>query len=201
MNTNTNNNNDDGGWTTVTRKKRKSKNDLPKYNDMTFDKTKVKLWYDTTTWQHKVLSNLYNYEDGKTVLDKFNLNEFGEKYIHVKSNYDKNYFCKKLMRVISEDKWKEEFILVKEQEEQQEEQQEQQEQQQQEQQQEQQEQQQEQQEQQEQQQEQQEQQEEQQEQQEEQQQVQEDHQCQTTNETNPKLYKEGVSYASMLCKN
>ena len=29
-----------------------------------------------------------------------------------KSNYDKNYFCKKLMRVVTEDKWKVEQSLV-----------------------------------------------------------------------------------------
>ena len=122
-------NNNEGEWITVTsKKKKKNKGDtylLP------FDKTKVKLWYDTSTWQHKVLTNSYIYNDGSTVLDKFNLTDMHDRYIITQSNYDKNYFCKKLMRVISEYKWKDEESLVTEKEEQQQEQQQQEQQQQQ----------------------------------------------------------------------
>ena len=101
-------NNNEGEWITVTNKKnRKNKN-----KNSTFDKTKVKLWYTTSSWQHKVLNNSYKYEDGSTVLDKFNLAELHDRYLLAKSNYDKNYFCKKLMRVVTEDKWKVEQSLV-----------------------------------------------------------------------------------------
>ena len=103
-------NNNEGEWITVTNKKnRRNKN---KNNNSTFDKTKVKLWYTTSSWQHKVLNNSYKYEDGSTVLDKFNLAELHDRYLLAKSNYDKNYFCKKLMRVVTEDKWKVEQSLV-----------------------------------------------------------------------------------------
>ena len=105
--------NNEGEWITVTSKKsRRNKNNNNKRKP--FDKTKVKLWYDTNSWQHKVLTNSFTYEDGKTVLDKFSLAEMHDKYILTKSNYDKNYFCKKLMRVISEDKWNQEKELVTE---------------------------------------------------------------------------------------
>jgi hypothetical protein len=101
-------NNNEGEWITVTNKKnRRNKN-----KNSTFDKTKVKLWYTTSSWQHKVLNNSYKYEDGSTVLDKFNLAELHDRYLLAKSNYDKNYFCKKLMRVVTEDKWKIEQSLV-----------------------------------------------------------------------------------------
>ena len=101
-------NNNEGEWITVTSKKnRRNKN-----KNSTFDKTKVKLWYNTSSWQHKVLNKSYKYEDGTTVLDKFNLAELHDRYLLAKSNYDKNYFCKKLMRVVTEDKWKVEQSLV-----------------------------------------------------------------------------------------
>ena len=103
-------NNNEGEWITVTSKKKRNN----KNKRTPFDKTKVKLWYDTSTWQHKVLTNSYKYNDGSTVLDKFNLAEMHERYLKTQSNYDKNYFCKKLMKVISEHKWKEEEPLVTE---------------------------------------------------------------------------------------
>jgi len=102
-------NNNEGEWITVTSKKRKNKN---VDDTFTFDKTKVKLWYDTSTWQHKVLINSYKYKDGTTVLEKFNLSDMHDNYAKTQSNYDKNYFCKKLMRVISEYKWLQEESLV-----------------------------------------------------------------------------------------
>lgn len=102
-------NNNEGEWITVTSKKRRNKKSN---KNNTFDKTKVNLWYNTSSWQHKVLSNSYEYEDGTTVLDKFNLAELHDRYLLTKSNYDKNYFCKKLMRVVTEDKWKVEQLLV-----------------------------------------------------------------------------------------
>jgi len=102
-------NNNEGEWITVTSKKRRNKKSN---KNNTFDKTKVNLWYNTSSWQHKVLSNSYKYEDGTTVLDKFNLAELHDRYLLTKSNYDKNYFCKKLMRVVTEDKWKVEQLLV-----------------------------------------------------------------------------------------
>ena len=103
-------NNNEGEWITVTNKKNRRNKNNNKNN--TFDKTKVKLWYTTSSWQHKVLNNSYKYEDGSTVLDKFNLAELHDRYLLAKSNYDKNYFCKKLMRVVTEDKWKVEQSLV-----------------------------------------------------------------------------------------
>ena len=102
-------NNNEGGWITVTNKKKNKRNND---KNRTFDKTKVKLWYNTSSWQHKVLINSYKYEDGTTVLDKFNLAELHDRYLLAKSNYDKNYFCKKLMRVVTEDKWKSEKSLL-----------------------------------------------------------------------------------------
>lgn len=102
-------NNNEGEWITVTSKKRRNKKSN---KNNTFDKTKVNLWYNTSSWQHKVLSNSYEYEDGTTVLDKFNLAELHDRYLLTKSNYDKNYFCKKLMKVVTEDKWKVEQLLV-----------------------------------------------------------------------------------------
>lgn len=107
----------EGEWITVTSK-RKSKNKqnsssnddntrTPQDRSKTFDKSKVKLWYNDTTWQHKVLMNLYKHDDNSCVLDKLDLSNLHDKYLKAETNYDKNYLCKKMMRVLTEEKWQE----------------------------------------------------------------------------------------------
>ena len=78
-----------------------------------FDKTKVKLWYDTSSWQHNVLINNYEYEDGTNVLSKFNLSNLFDEYNKTETNYDKNSVVRKLTKVINDEKWKEEQVNVK----------------------------------------------------------------------------------------
>ena len=119
-------NDGEGEWITVTnkrksKKKQNSSNDndnvnigRPKDRTKTFDKSKVKLWYNDTTWQHKVLMNLYKHDDNSYVLDNLDLSNFHDKYLKAETNYDKNYLCKKMMRVLTEEKWKEVQTQVQE---------------------------------------------------------------------------------------
>lgn len=117
-------NTDEEGWTTVSYKKKSTKNNSkgtfdskrkPKSKRMNkdFDKTKVKLWYDNNSWQHNVLTNNYEYEDGTNVLSKFNISNLFDEYNKAESNYDKNNVVRKLTKVINDDKWKEEQINVR----------------------------------------------------------------------------------------
>ena len=111
---------DEEGWTTISYKKNSNKKPSsnskqqfdskrkPKRMNKDFDKTKVKLWYDTRSWQHNVLINNYKYEDGSNVLSKFNLSELYDEYSKAVTNYDKNSVIRKLTKVLNDDKWKEE---------------------------------------------------------------------------------------------
>ena len=110
-------NTDEDGWTKVsyknklTKKKFKStfdSNKKTKNINKDFDKTKVKLWYDSSSWQHNILINNYEYEDGTTVLSKLNISNLYDEYSKAESNYDKNNIIRKLTKVINDEKWKEE---------------------------------------------------------------------------------------------
>ena len=112
-------NTDEKGWTTVSYKKRSNntkKEDNKKLKNKRinkeFDKTKVKLWYDKDSWQHNVLINNYIYEDNTDVSSKFDLSELVEEYSKAKSNYDKNGVIRKLTKVVNDEKWNTESLLV-----------------------------------------------------------------------------------------
>ena len=98
---------DNEGWNYVCSKKEidkekiRNKKNLQKIRD-------TKLWYNEYSWQHKVLTNAYKYEDGRTVLNKFNLEHLNEKYINANNNFEKNNIFKNLMKVVTKDIWSEE---------------------------------------------------------------------------------------------
>tara|TARA_B100000902_G_scaffold399457_1_gene470389 strand:- start:1838 stop:2383 length:546 start_codon:yes stop_codon:yes gene_type:complete len=108
-------------WTTVSYKKKTTKyNSKGTFNskkskkiNKDFDKTKVKLWYDNSSWQHNVLTNNYEYEDGTNVLSKFNISNLFDEYNKAESNYDKNNIVRNLTKVINDEKWKEEQMNVR----------------------------------------------------------------------------------------
>jgi hypothetical protein len=73
--------------------------DIVKKNDK-------KLSYDETTWQYKMINNLYIFkDDGKSVLDIFNIMYLHYKYNKAKNNYYKNVCLKKLTNIITETTW------------------------------------------------------------------------------------------------
>lgn len=100
---------EDGEWNYVRSKKEidkekiRNKKNIQKVRD-------TRLWYNNFSWQHKVLTNAYKYDDGRTVLNKFNLDNLNEEYINANSNFEKNNIFKKLMSVVTRDIWNEEKI-------------------------------------------------------------------------------------------
>lgn len=79
---------DNEGWSEVTRK-----NDGP-------------LKYDETTWQYKMINDLYIFkDDGTSVLDIFNLSNLNRKYNKARNNYYKNKYVKRMMKTISQAGW------------------------------------------------------------------------------------------------
>ena len=79
---------DDSGWLDVTRK-----NDGP-------------LKYDETTWQYKMINDLYIFkDDGTSVLDIFNLSNLNRKYNKAKNNYYRNKYVERMMKTISQAGW------------------------------------------------------------------------------------------------
>ena len=62
---------DEEGWT-VTPKKGKSNSNSNNYiKKNNFIRKDTKLWYNEDSWQHKVLTHQFKYDDGKTVSQKF----------------------------------------------------------------------------------------------------------------------------------
>lgn len=79
---------DNEGWSEVTRK-----------ND-------CQLKYDETTWQYKMINDLYIFkDDGTSVLDIFNLSNLNRKYNKAKNNYYRNKYVKRMMKTISNAGW------------------------------------------------------------------------------------------------
>jgi len=79
---------DDDGWLDVTRK-----NDGP-------------LKYDETTWQYKMINDLYIFkDDGTSVLDIFNLSNLNRKYNKARNNYYRNKYVERMMKTISQAGW------------------------------------------------------------------------------------------------
>ena len=89
------------GWTKVVYKK-KSKD---KKKQKKIIKLKTQLWYDETTWQHKVLINKLKFKDGKRLVQHYELEELCQKFSNCETNYKKNGIFKKLLKVISKDEW------------------------------------------------------------------------------------------------
>ncbi len=98
------------GWT-VTPKKGKS---YVKNTKTKFIRKDSNLWYDEDSWQHKILTNQLKYEDGKTVSEKFGLENICKRYSDSKNNFHKNRNFKDLMKVITREVWNEEKINFEE---------------------------------------------------------------------------------------
>lgn len=101
---------DDEGWT-VTPKKGRSN---IKSDKIKFVRKDTNLWYDENSWQHKVLTNQLKYEDGKTVSEKFNLENICKRYLDSKNNFHKNKNFKDLMKIITHEIWKKEKMNFEE---------------------------------------------------------------------------------------
>ena len=107
---------DEGEWKTYNSKKKSDNSKKPR--DIAPKKI-VKCWYDNNSWQHKILTDQFIYDNGESVLKKFNIIDLKSKYETSKNNYEKNNCFKDLMKVINEQTWKKEkvnFEKVKEEE-------------------------------------------------------------------------------------
>ena len=69
------------------------------------ERKNAKLWYDETSWQHKVLTNKLQLNDGTSLDEKYEIKELMGLYENAKNNYRKNGVCYKLMKVISKEEW------------------------------------------------------------------------------------------------
>lgn len=105
----------EGEWKTFSSKK-KSYDNKKKPRNIAPKKKIVKCWYDNNSWQHNVLTDQFIYEDGTTVLNKYNISELKLKYENSKSNYEKNNCFKELMKVINEQTWKTEKLTFEKEE-------------------------------------------------------------------------------------
>lgn len=107
---------DTGDWVKVVNKryrnlnKKKSsdkkQNLIQKLKDKRKEERKnIKPWYDEKSWQHKLLKNSYLFEDGTSVLEKYNLIKLGELYKKASDNYKVNGIFNRLMKVVTKEEW------------------------------------------------------------------------------------------------
>ena len=108
-----------GEWITVVnksrlkREKRKKKNEkmskmenLKNLRAMKIEERKnVNLWYDSNSWEYKVLTNKYKFNDGSSVVEKYNLEELVQMYSKAKSNYKKNGITRKMLGILTKSEW------------------------------------------------------------------------------------------------
>lgn len=69
------------------------------------ERKSIKAWYDENSWQHKVLNNTYIFEDGSSILEKYDLLKLAELYKTASDNYKKNGIFNRLMKVITKEEW------------------------------------------------------------------------------------------------
>jgi hypothetical protein len=66
----------------------------------------VDLIYPRGTWQYKVITNRYIFEDdGQLVLDVFEIKKLFYKFKKAKNNYIRNKLFRRLLRVITDEAW------------------------------------------------------------------------------------------------
>ena len=66
----------------------------------------VNLIYPRGTWQYKVITNRYIFEDdGQLVLDVFEIKKLFYKFKKTKNNYIRNKLFRRLQRVITDEAW------------------------------------------------------------------------------------------------
>lgn len=66
----------------------------------------VDLIYPRETWQYKVITNRYIFEDdGQLVLDVFEIKKLFYKFKKAKNNYIRNKLFRRLKRVITDEAW------------------------------------------------------------------------------------------------
>ena len=99
-------------WKVTPKKGKSNSNNFIKKNN--FIRKDTKLWYDEDSWQHKVLTHQFKYDNGKTVSQKFELEEICERYSQSKNNFHKNRNFKDMMKVLTEAIWNEEKLNFKE---------------------------------------------------------------------------------------
>jgi len=71
------------------------------------ERKNAECWYDTNSWQHKILSEQLSFKDGDSISDKYNLSELIESYKNAKNNYRRNGIFSKLMRIITKEELEE----------------------------------------------------------------------------------------------
>ena len=110
---------DTGEWITVVNKKklRREKkraeneklskiNELKKLRNKKIEERKnALLWYDSNSWQNKVLTNKYKFKDGTSVVEKYKLEELVQMYSEAKNNYRKNGVCGKMLKILTKLEW------------------------------------------------------------------------------------------------
>lgn len=86
--------------------KEKKKLEFQKIKEKKLEERKnAKLWYNESSWQHKLITNCFTFKDGSNLIFKYNLQELKQEYESAKSNYRKNGVITKMLRIVTKDTW------------------------------------------------------------------------------------------------
>ena len=89
----------------IKRLKRIKKDNLLLEKKRTHIPQQIEVWYDENTWQFKLVHNRYFFEDGTSVLDKYNLLKLKKDFLNARNDYRRNGVYHKLMKVITKEEW------------------------------------------------------------------------------------------------
>lgn len=88
------------------REKAEKLDEIKKLREKKIEERKnAPLWYDSNTWQFKILTGRYKFQDGSSLIEKYNLEELHESYMKARNNFKKNGICGKLMRIVTKAEW------------------------------------------------------------------------------------------------
>ena len=88
------------------REKEAKVEELKKLREKKIEERKnAPLWYDSNTWQYKILTGKYKFQDGTSLIEKYNLEELHQSYMKARNNYKRNGICGKLMRIVTKAEW------------------------------------------------------------------------------------------------
>lgn len=76
-------------------------------------KERIRPLYDIYSWQHKLLSGHYYYNDDINVLEKFDLLRLAKKYEKASNVRERNYVFRKLNDILTDEDWEIEKQNVK----------------------------------------------------------------------------------------
>ena len=70
-----------------------------------YQENRIKLWYDENSWQYKLITDQYVFNDNSSVLEKYDLLYLKSLFINEKNNFIKNKCYIKLMLYITNTEW------------------------------------------------------------------------------------------------